>query len=94
MEWTQEEDDLLLAGSPLLARWKGEEAVEQRKKYLKTKAWLINNWLKKSFLRILVLLFPSGIYLFLAAALIKQAYLSLSNLINSRKPPTSKQIIN
>lgn len=33
-EWTQEEDGLLAKNPGLLARWKGEEAVELRKRYL------------------------------------------------------------
>ena len=33
-EWTQDEDDLLSKNEGLLRRWKGEEAVERRKKYL------------------------------------------------------------
>lgn len=36
-EWTPEEDELLNKNSNLLARWKGEEAVDLRKKYLATK---------------------------------------------------------
>jgi hypothetical protein len=34
VEWTQEEDDLLSKNEGLLRRWKGEEAVDRRKKYL------------------------------------------------------------
>lgn len=37
LEWTQEEDDLLNKNSAILERWKGEEAVELRKRYLATK---------------------------------------------------------
>lgn len=35
-EWTEEEDALLSKNEQLLARWKGQEAVDIRKKYL---AW-------------------------------------------------------
>lgn len=34
VEWTSEEDELLEKNSALLVRWKGEEAVQLRKKYL------------------------------------------------------------
>ena len=37
VEWTPEEDDLLKKSPNVLARWKGEEAVEKRKRYLATK---------------------------------------------------------
>ena len=37
LAWTQEEDELLAKNSGILARWKGEEAVELRKRYLNTK---------------------------------------------------------
>lgn len=37
LEWTPEEDELLAKNASLLARWKGEEAVELRKRYLHTK---------------------------------------------------------
>ncbi|MCB0370850.1 MAG: hypothetical protein KDD45_15865 [Bdellovibrionales bacterium] len=37
VEWTPEEDDLLQKNPGILARWKGEEAVELRRKYLSTK---------------------------------------------------------
>lgn len=37
VEWTPEEDELLSKNSAILARWKGEEAVELRKRYLSTK---------------------------------------------------------
>lgn len=33
-EWTPDEDELLTKNEGLLRRWKGEEAVERRKKYL------------------------------------------------------------
>lgn len=33
-EWTQDEDELLAKNEGLLKRWKGEEAVERRKRYL------------------------------------------------------------
>ena len=38
LEWTPEEDALLLKNSAILARWKGEEAVELRKRYLAAKS--------------------------------------------------------
>lgn len=37
LEWTPEEDELLVKNPGILARWKGEEAVELRKRYLNTK---------------------------------------------------------
>ena len=37
LEWTPEEDDLLNKNPGILTRWKGEEAVELRRKYLATK---------------------------------------------------------
>lgn len=37
-EWTEEEDGLLSKNEQLLARWKGQEAVDIRKKYLHWKA--------------------------------------------------------
>jgi hypothetical protein len=37
-EWTQEEDELLVKNPGILARWKGEEAVDLRKRYLATRA--------------------------------------------------------
>lgn len=37
-EWTAEEDALLNKNPGLLVRWKGEEAVELRKRYLATRA--------------------------------------------------------
>jgi len=36
-EWTPEEDELLVKNPGILARWKGEEAVDLRKRYLNTK---------------------------------------------------------
>jgi hypothetical protein len=36
-EWTEEEDVLLNKNELLLVRWKGQEAVESRKKYLSWK---------------------------------------------------------
>lgn len=36
-EWTEEEDGLLAKNETLLVRWKGQEAVDVRKKYLHTK---------------------------------------------------------
>lgn len=38
-EWTEEEDALISKNESLLIRWKGNEAVEARKRYL--------NWKKK-----------------------------------------------
>ena len=38
LEWTPEEDDLLLKNPAILERWKGEEAVLLRKKYNASKA--------------------------------------------------------
>jgi hypothetical protein len=37
IEWTPEEDELLTKNAGILARWKGEESVELRKRYLKLK---------------------------------------------------------
>lgn len=37
-EWTPEEDELLVKNPGILARWKGEEAVDLRKRYLATRA--------------------------------------------------------
>lgn len=37
IEWTPEEDELLAKNPSILSRWKGEEAVALRKKYLATK---------------------------------------------------------
>ena len=37
LEWTADEDELLNKNSSLLIKWKGEEAVELRKKYLTAK---------------------------------------------------------
>lgn len=37
-EWTEEEDALLNKNEALLVRWKGQEAVDARKKYLNYKA--------------------------------------------------------
>ena len=36
-EWTEEEDALLNKNEQLLIRWKGQEAVDDRKKYLSWK---------------------------------------------------------
>lgn len=36
-EWTPEEDALIGKNSSILTRWKGEEAVELRKRYLQGK---------------------------------------------------------
>lgn len=36
-EWTPEEDGLIVKNASILARWKGEEAVELRKRYLQSK---------------------------------------------------------
>lgn len=36
-EWTEEEDSLLSKNEGLLVRWKGQEAVDVRKKYLQWK---------------------------------------------------------
>ena len=36
-EWTEEEDALLSKNEQLLVRWKGQEAVDVRKKYLNWK---------------------------------------------------------
>lgn len=38
IEWTAEEDSLLGKNSALLNRWKGEEAVELRKRYLASRS--------------------------------------------------------
>jgi hypothetical protein len=37
-EWTQEEDGLLAKNPGLLVRWKGEESVDLRKRYLAAKS--------------------------------------------------------
>ena len=37
-EWSEEEDELLSKNEALLVRWKGQESVDERKKYLKWKA--------------------------------------------------------
>ena len=37
IEWTPEEDELLAKNAGILARWKGEESVELRKRYLNLK---------------------------------------------------------
>jgi uncharacterized protein YdaL len=37
LEWTPEEDELLAKNPAILARWKGEESVEMRKRFLATK---------------------------------------------------------
>lgn len=36
-EWTPEEDGLLTKNAAILSRWKGEENVELRKRYLANK---------------------------------------------------------
>ena len=36
-EWTEEEDAILAKNEALLVRWKGQEAVDVRKKYLQWK---------------------------------------------------------
>lgn len=36
-EWTPEEDALIAKNASILTRWKGEEAVELRKRYLQSK---------------------------------------------------------
>jgi len=38
IEWTVEEDELLVKNPGILTRWKGEEAVELRQRYLSSKA--------------------------------------------------------
>ncbi len=38
VEWTPEEDELLYKNAGILQRWKGEESVELRKRYLALKA--------------------------------------------------------
>ncbi len=38
LEWTPEEDELLAKNPAILTRWKGEEAVDLRKRYLSTKS--------------------------------------------------------
>lgn len=37
VEWSKDEDDMLLKNPDLLKRWKGAEASETRKKYLQHK---------------------------------------------------------
>ena len=37
VEWTKEEDEMLSRNSDLLVRWKGQEAVQLRSKYLAKK---------------------------------------------------------
>ena len=42
VEWTKEEDELLNKNADLLIRWKGQDAVNRRKKY-NAKKWVIND---------------------------------------------------
>lgn len=37
VEWTTDEDGLLAKNAGILTRWKGEEAVELRRRYLQSK---------------------------------------------------------
>lgn len=51
-EWTEEEDALLNKNEQLLVRWKGQEAVDARKKYLQWKHKWYAQFIKKQIIDI------------------------------------------